>query len=581
MGYILGIESTAHTFGVAVLDWDGRILANVSDTYTTDEGGMIPLEVRKHHAEVGDELYERALKEANVAEGDLGAVAFSNAPGLAPCLIEGMGFAKGVAKRLGVPLVPVNHCVAHLEIGESCGARDPVMLYASGANTQVIAYAEGKYRVFGETLDLGVGNFIDTVGRAMKLGFPAGAKIEKLALEYLKKNEPRDCAGLRGIGNVVLVHGANIKDRENVRKYGLAPQNERGWFSWIKSELEKRGADVDNPLMPENWDPDYDKWREEFEKLDVGEDSVLVGYSLGTTFLVRWLGDSKRKVGKLILVAPAKVPHGEKYVEEFYDFEIDRKIRDRVGEIVIVKSDDDHDYILESSKIYEEGLGGRVLELKGKGHFTETSMGTEEFPELLGEILGSGEKLTTDDTDLHRLPELIDLPYSIKGMDAPSARSQVAGRRSQELPELLELPYAIKGMDVSFSGMQTKIRNLISKNVDKGAIAYSMQEVVFAMLVEAAERALAHTGKKELLLGGGVGCNARLQEMCRKMCEERGAKFFCPDKSLLVDNAAMIGYLGLKMVKASQAAGGRLEVGGEDIDIAPRERTDDVEVFWR
>ena len=91
------------------------------------------------------------------------------------------------------------------------------------------------------------------------------------------------------------------------------------------------------------------------------------------------------------------------------------------------------------------------------------------------------------------------------------------------------------------------------------------------MLVEAAERALAHTGKKELLLGGGVACNSRLQEMCRIMCEERGVKYFCPPRPLLVDNAGMIGYLGLKMYKA-----GIFETDLSKVDIAPRERTDEV-----
>jgi N6-L-threonylcarbamoyladenine synthase/protein kinase Bud32 len=98
------------------------------------------------------------------------------------------------------------------------------------------------------------------------------------------------------------------------------------------------------------------------------------------------------------------------------------------------------------------------------------------------------------------------------------------------------------------------------------------------MLVEAAERALAHTGKKELLLGGGVACNTRLQEMCRIMCRERDCKFFVPENPLLVDNGAMIAYLGEIMWKKN------LFTKPEDldsIDIDPRQRTDDVEVRWR
>jgi len=330
MEYILGVESTAHTFGVAVLNWNGKILSNIKDSYTTKDGGMIPIEVRKHHVKVSNKIFLKALKEAKIKETDIKAIAFSNAPGLAPCLLEGMSFVKKIAKELDIPIVMVNHCIAHLDIGETVGAKDPVMLYASGANTQVIAYEAGKYRVFGETLDLGVGNFIDTFARYAGFGFPGGPKIDKLARECKNKNS------------------------------------------------------------------------------------------------------------------------------------------------------------------------------------------------------------------------------------------------------LIELPYSIKGMDVSFSGMQTKLKNLLDKGIDIKDLSYSMQEVVFAMLVEASERALAHTGKKEFLLGGGVACNTRLQEMCKIMCEERGVKFFCPDRSLLVDNAGMIGYLGLKMFKA-----GIFEKDLNKVDISPRERTDDVRVLWK
>jgi len=105
----------------------------------------------------------------------------------------------------------------------------------------------------------------------------------------------------------------------------------------------------------------------------------------------------------------------------------------------------------------------------------------------------------------------------------------------------IELPYKVKGMDIALSGILTNLKQkLDSKKYSLNDLAYSMQETIFAMLVETAERALAHTNKKELLLGGGVACNSRLQEMCKIMCKERGAKFFCPERPLLVDNAAMI-----------------------------------------
>ena len=324
---ILGIECTAHTFGVGIVN-EGKILCNVKDSYTTEKGGIIPMEAAKHHALVAEKVYQIALIESKISENEIDAIAISNAPGLPPCLIEGMKFAKNKAKELQVSLIPVNHCVAHLEIGKITGAKDSVMLYASGANTQIIAYAAGKYRVFGETLDIGIGNFIDNFARIIGIGFPGGPKIQKIA--------------------------------------------ERG--------------------------------------------------------------------------------------------------------------------------------------------------------------------------------------------------------------EYVELPYTIKGMDVAFSGMLTKLGQLSEKGESDENLAFSLQETAFAMLIEAGERAMAHIGKKELLLGGGVGCNTRLQEMCKIMCKERGAKFFVPSNDLLVDNGAMIAYLGEIMFDSGLS----VSVDKFDqLDIDSRQRTDMVEVVWK
>ena len=322
---ILGIESTAHTFGIGIVD-NGKILSNVKDSYTTKSGGIIPIDAAKHHSKCSNDVLELALKNSGIKLEDIKAIAFSQGPGLAPCLLEGLKFTKELAKKLKVPVVPVNHCIAHLEIGKITGAKNPVLLYTSGANTQIISYSSNKYRIFGETLDIGVGNFIDTFARYAGIGFPGGPKIQELA-----------------------------------------------------------------------------------------------------------------KIGKYI-----------------------------------------------------------------------------------------------------------------------------------------ELPYSIKGMDVSFSGMLTNLKQKLDKGEDLNNLAKSLQETGFAMLVEAAERALAHLGKNELLLGGGVACNSRLQQMCRIMCRERKAKFFCPEKSLLVDNAAMIAYTGEIMFHSSS-----FEKDINKIDIKPRERTDDVVVSWK
>lgn len=324
----LGIETTAHTFGVGVVTDKGEFLANVRDSVQSEKGGIIPAQAGEHHFDVWEKVLDEALASAKIKLNDVDVFAFSQGPGIGHCLRVGAFVARCLALRYKKPIVGVNHCIAHLSIGEvRTKANDPVLLYTSGANTQVIAYEGGKYRVFGETLDMGVGNFLDSIAREMGLGFPGGPKLEKLAL--------------------------------------------------------------------------------------------------------------------------------------------------------------------------------------------------------------NGKKL-------------------------------------------IGLPYVVKGMDVSFGGLFTNIvQKIKSKKYSGEDLAYSMQETVFAMLVEVAERALAHTGKNHLLLGGGVACNARLQEMCRIMCEERGAQFFVPEKEFLVDNGAMIAWRGWVEYKA----GKRKKI--EETMILPYWRTDQVAVDWR
>jgi universal protein Kae1 len=325
----LGIESTAHTFGISIVDDKGKkVLSNVITAYKTESGGLLPVKVADHHVEALPEALKKALEKANIGFKDIDLIAFSQGPGIGHCLRIGAGAARSLSLLLKKPLIGVNHCIAHLEMGRFLTeAKDPVLLYASGANTQVIAYEAGKYRVFGETLDIGIGNFLDSFARELGLGFPGGPKIEELSRQ------------------------------------------------------------------------------------------------------------------------------GKKYIK---------------------------------------------------------------------------------------------------------------------------LPYSVKGMDINLGGLQTNLSNKItSKKHSKEDLCYSVQETVFAMLVEVAERAMAHTGKSELLLGGGVACNKRLQEMRRLMCEERGAKLFVLENQFFVDNAAMIAATGLEMHKAGMVT------SIEDSDIRPYERTDDVTVMWR
>jgi N6-L-threonylcarbamoyladenine synthase len=179
---ILGIESTAHTFGVGIVDKKGKVLANVRDSYTSPDKGMIPNEIADHHTEVAETVLKQALQEARVTWNEITLISYSAGPGLDPALWVGYHFAKEVAEAQDKPLVPVNHCAAHLSIGRVFNnLKNPCYLYVSGVNTQVIVEEGGKYRVVGETLDIGMGNMLDKFARLMNLGFPGGPKIEELA----------------------------------------------------------------------------------------------------------------------------------------------------------------------------------------------------------------------------------------------------------------------------------------------------------------------------------------------------------------------------------------------------------------
>lgn len=325
----LGLEGTAHTFGVGIAK-DEEIIANVKDVYKPKHGsGIHPAEATAHHREVSEKVLESALETAGIHLTDIDLLSYSAGPGLPPCLKATAEFAQQLAEKAKKPLIPVNHCIAHIEIARlMTNAKDPIVIYVSGGNTQIIGYASGRYRVFGETQDIPIGNALDTFIRATTGEYPGGPVIERLAR------------------------------------------------------------------------------------------------------------------------------NGKTYVE---------------------------------------------------------------------------------------------------------------------------LPYVVKGMDISFSGIVTaalkKYEQRDSLGLTLEDIAYSLQETCFAMLVEVTERALAHTGKSEVLLTGGVAANKRFAEMCSIMCSERGARFSVCPMEYAGDCGANIAWTGLLQHRYGTKP-------AEKADFKRNWRTDDVEVNW-
>jgi N6-L-threonylcarbamoyladenine synthase len=185
----LGIESTAHTFGVSVVEgeqrtYKARVLSDIKDVYKPQKAGsgIHPRDAARHHSLVASSVLADSLDRAHVSIREVDCIGFSKGPGLGPCLRVGGVVGRTLSAMEQKPLVGVNHAVGHLEIGSlMTGLHDPVVLLVSGGHTLIVQHNLGRWRIFGETLDLTVGQLVDQFGRTLGLTSPCGPRIEQLA----------------------------------------------------------------------------------------------------------------------------------------------------------------------------------------------------------------------------------------------------------------------------------------------------------------------------------------------------------------------------------------------------------------
>lgn len=186
--------------------------------------------------------------------------------------------------------------------------------------------------------------------------------------------------------NCIMIHGCP-SDKEKALNAETRTYDKH-WMPWIKKNLIERGVKTETPLMPSPWSPVYEDFKKEFEKHTIDENTILIGHSCGCSFLVRWLGETKKRISKLILVAPWKIAEDACELEKaFYEFSIDESIKDRVGKIVFFTSDNEDDDGKAGLKMFHGYIGGKIMNLEGHGHYVMSHMGTNEFPELLNIIL--------------------------------------------------------------------------------------------------------------------------------------------------------------------------------------------------
>jgi N6-L-threonylcarbamoyladenine synthase/protein kinase Bud32 len=219
---ILGIESTAHTLGIGIVNSKGQVLADSKAVYTPKEGGIHPREAAENHQKTFITVLQDAINAANITLDQLRGIAFSQGPGLPPALRVGAVIARSLAKSLNIPLLGINHCVAHIEQARFfCKARKPLVIYLSGGNTQITTLAAHRYRIFGETLDIALGNMLDMFARAANLAHPGGPKVEQLAkqsknayhtLPYTVKGMDLAFSGLLTAAKQLLTKGIALEE---------------------------------------------------------------------------------------------------------------------------------------------------------------------------------------------------------------------------------------------------------------------------------------------------------------------------------------------------------------------------------
>lgn len=189
--------------------------------------------------------------------------------------------------------------------------------------------------------------------------------------------------------NAILVPGRPDKSEYYNPKYPTNSNNH--WFPWLSKQLQINDVFAVAIEPPQPWRPRFDVWSKEFERFEIGPETLLVGHSCGGGFLVRWLSEHKQtKVGKVILVAPWLNPDNnpESETADFFDFEIDPDLVSRTAGVTIFNSDNDHESIRESVSIIRSKVQDLTYrEFHEYGHFFQRDLGTVEFPELVAECL--------------------------------------------------------------------------------------------------------------------------------------------------------------------------------------------------
>ncbi len=206
MSLTLGIETSCDETSVAVVDGGRRILSNVIHSQVAihrDFGGVVPELAARDHLERLPHLLELALEAASVKPDDVARLAVTRGPGLAGCLLVGVGVAEGLAAAWSKPVVGVNHLWGHIYAAMLARAdlEPPLLgLVVSGAHSDLVRMpSHGVFEVVGRTRDDAAGEAFDKAARMLGLGYPGGPALDRLARRGDARRQPLPQPSLAGL----------------------------------------------------------------------------------------------------------------------------------------------------------------------------------------------------------------------------------------------------------------------------------------------------------------------------------------------------------------------------------------------
>ncbi len=239
---VIGIESSAHTLGVGISE-NGKVLANAREMYSIGIGGMIPMKVADFHAGNVRKVVRSALREAGLKLSDITAIGYTKGPGIGPCLRVAQVAAKTIAAQYHIPIFPVNHAIAHIEITKQLfHSSDPLTLYVSGGNSQIVALDSEPYmhyKVYGETFDIGVGNMIDSFAREAKLTPAWGSTVAKVAQGGKYVEMPYSVKGMDFTFTGLLTHATKVLHSGTVNLRDVAYSLQETAFAMLVEAMER------------------------------------------------------------------------------------------------------------------------------------------------------------------------------------------------------------------------------------------------------------------------------------------------------------------------------------------------------